>query len=42
MKGYKQKPFQPQQKQEWVQVVLTSQAGTGHVKSWIRHQNGNF
>ena len=42
VKGYKGRPFQAQFKQEWLQVKLTSQAGTGHIKTWIRHQNGNF
>ena len=42
VKGYKGRPFQAQFKQEWLQVKLTSQAGTGHIKTWIRHQNGKL
>jgi hypothetical protein len=34
-KGYKTKPFVNQARQEWIQVKLTSKAGTGHVKTGV-------
>jgi hypothetical protein len=27
-------------RKEWYNITLTSMAGTGSTKSWVRHQNG--